>query len=110
MHGEGGSGGALAAATADVVLVTPLGYFAALAPEGAGAALRTDPADAADRMGVTPGDLIALGFADGMAPADADALRDAVAVRLAELGEVSDTDRVVSRRARWGTPLPGRCH
>jgi acetyl-CoA carboxylase carboxyl transferase subunit beta len=109
VHGEGGSGGALAVTTADTVLVTPVGYFAALAPEGAAAALRTDSAEAADRMRVTPRDLLALGFADGIAPTDPTALRATVATRLADIAEVSENDRLVSRRARWGGSLPGRC-
>lgn len=101
VHGEGGSGGALAAATADVVLMTPDAYFAAIGPEGASAALRRPPEECADLMRVTPADLLRLGFADAVTePA-------AVAGHLAELAEMSEEERVVRRRNRWGGPLPG---
>jgi acyl-CoA carboxylase subunit beta len=108
VHGEGGSGGALAAATADAVLLTDTGYFAVLAPEGAAATLHVSPEDAANRIGLTPQDLIDLGFADAMVPGDPAQLRVALATHLALLGSMSDSTRFVSRRARWGTPLPGR--
>jgi acetyl-CoA carboxylase carboxyl transferase subunit beta len=108
VHGEGGSGGALAAAVADRVLVTPLGYFTALGPEGAGAALRCSPEEAADRAALSPGELIALGFADEMVSAEPDQLRAAVAVDLQRLA-ASDADaRLSARRERWSRPLPGQ--
>ena len=53
VHGEGGSGGALAAAAADRVLVTPDSYFAAIGPEGAAAALRRRREECANRMRIT---------------------------------------------------------
>jgi acetyl-CoA carboxylase carboxyl transferase subunit beta len=102
VHGEGGSGGALAAATADLVLMTADSYFAAIGPEGAAAALRTPPEECADLMRITPADLVALGFADAVAtPADA-------AAHLSQLSQLPDSDRLVRRRARWGAPLPGQ--
>jgi acetyl-CoA carboxylase carboxyl transferase subunit beta len=101
VHGEGGSGGALAAATADLVLVTEDAYFAAIGPEGAAAALRKPAGECADLMRITPADLLALGFADAVAePADA-------AAHLARLCEMSAAERLVRRRDRWGGPLPG---
>jgi acetyl-CoA carboxylase carboxyl transferase subunit beta len=101
VHGEGGSGGALAAATADVVLMTPDSYFAAIGPEGAAAALRRPPEECADLMRITPADLVALGFADAVAqPPDA-------AGHLARLVEMSPGERLVRRRTRWGAPLGG---
>lgn len=106
VHGEGGSGGALAAATADEVLVTPTGYFAALGPEGAGSALRLPAEEAARRMGVRPADLAALGFATPVR-AEPDALRATVAARLRELAEAPTATRLAARRARWTNPLPG---
>jgi acetyl-CoA carboxylase carboxyl transferase subunit beta len=66
VHGEGGSGGALALAAADVVLVTSDSYFAAIGPEGAAAALRRTPDECADLMRVTPRDLLDLGAADAV--------------------------------------------
>lgn len=101
VHGEGGSGGALAAAAGDRVLVTPTGYFAAIGPEGASAALRQPAEECADRMRIVPADLLALGFADALiAP-------EAVGVRLAELTEMSTDVRLGARAARWSGPLPG---
>src|SRR4051794_30066400 len=67
VHGEGGSGGALAGAVCDLVAVTPDGWFAALSPEGAAAALRREPAQAADLMRVSPAELVTDGVADAVA-------------------------------------------
>lgn len=107
VHGEGGSGGALAGAVTDVVAVTETGWFAALGPEGAAAALRTTPEEAADLMGVTPRDLLASGFADVLAPSDVASLRQWLAARLDELRAVPPAERMARRRGRWAGPLPG---
>jgi acetyl-CoA carboxylase carboxyl transferase subunit beta len=101
VHGEGGSGGALAAAVCDVVGVTPDGWFAALGPEGAAATLRTTPAEAADLMHVAPGDLLASGFADAMAPAEPDALRGWL------VAQVEHVRATGVRRDRWAARLNG---
>ena len=101
VHGEGGSGGALAAAAADRVLVGPSAYFAAIAPEGAQAALRRPAPECADGMRVTPRDLLALGAADAAAE-----LGD-VAWHLVDLSQMPDADRIAQRQARWSAPLPG---
>lgn len=103
VHGEGGSGGALAAATADIVLLTPDSYFAAIGPEGAAAALRRPPAECADLMRVTPGDLLGLGAADAVVDDLA-----AVAVHLAQLSAMPEMSRRARRRDRWASPLPGQ--
>jgi len=99
VHGEGGSGGALAAAVCDAVGVTPDGWFAALGPEGAAATLRTTPEEAADLMHVAPGDLLAAGFADAMAPTEPDALRGWLVAQVDQL-RVSGV-----RRERWARRL-----
>lgn len=101
VHGEGGSGGALAAAAADLVLVGPDAYFAPIGPEGATAALRRPKEECADRMRITPEDLLALGFADGLGGADD------LAEALARVSAVPDEARRVARRARWSAPLAG---
>jgi acyl-CoA carboxylase subunit beta len=104
VHGEGGSGGALAAAVCDVVGVTPDGWFAALGPEGAAATLRTTPVEAADLMHVAPADLLAAGFADAMAPAEPEALRGWLVAQVDHArGEAGD----VVRRDRWAHRLAG---
>lgn len=106
VHGEGGSGGALAAAVTDVVGVTPHGWFAALSPEGAAAALRRTPEDAADLMRLTPADLLGDGFADAAAPADPSALTAWLAGRIDRLRAEPATDRLARRRERWSGGLP----
>lgn len=106
VHGEGGSGGALAAAVCDVVAVTDTGWFAALAPEGAAAALRRTPAEAADLMRVAPAELIADGFADTMAPADVAGLRAWVAATLADAARTDADTRRAARERRWRAGLP----
>jgi acetyl-CoA carboxylase alpha subunit len=103
VHGEGGSGGALAAAAADLVLLTPDSYFAAIGPEGAQAALRRPAAECAELMRITPADLLALGAADALVEAPAD-----VAGHLVALTALDEADRVARRHARWSSPLPGR--
>jgi acetyl-CoA carboxylase carboxyl transferase subunit beta len=107
VHGEGGSGGALAGAVTDVVGVTENGWFAALGPEGAGAALRVSAQAAADRMGVAPKDLLASGYADALAPVDVHALRDWLGDRLDALRVTPADERLARRRTRWSSPLPG---
>jgi acetyl-CoA carboxylase carboxyl transferase subunit beta len=101
LHGEGGSGGALAATCCDRVLVTPDAYMAALGPEPAGVTLHRTPQEAATWQRVGPGDLRALGFADrriGLETAG-----QALAAELAALagGQASRRD--------WSRPLPGSC-
>lgn len=105
VHGEGGSGGALAAAVADVVLVSDEGYFAAIAPEGATAALRRPKQECADRMRLTPADLLALGFADEVPTAAGAAA--ALARHLERLEAMAPAARRETRLLRWSGPLPG---
>lgn len=107
VHGDGGSGGALAGATTDVVAVTEAGWFAALGPEGAAAALRVSPEEAADAMGVAPRDLLASGFADALAPTEVRDLQDWVAARLDLLRALPRDERRARRLLRWSQPLPG---
>jgi acetyl-CoA carboxylase carboxyl transferase subunit beta len=103
VHGEGGSGGALALAAADVLLVTPDSYFAAIGPEGAAAALRRPPDECADLLRLTPADLLALGAADAVVEADA------AAPWLAHLLAMPHQERRAARERRWAAPLPGGC-
>lgn len=101
VHGEGGSGGALAAAACDRLLVTPDAYFAAIGPEGASAALRRPPQECADLMRITPADLLALGAADAVVDDPADAAGHLLAL-------VREPPTPGSRHERWSRPLPGR--
>ncbi|KPM51313.1 acetyl-CoA carboxylase [Frankia sp. R43] len=108
--GEGGSGGALAAACADVVLVSPDGYLTALAPEGAATTLRINLAAAADSAGLRPDDLLALGFADAVLER-CDADLPGLALRVADLLldlTLRDSDvRLAARHDKWSTGLVG---
>jgi len=108
VHGEGGSGGALAAAVCDVVAITADGWFAALSPEGAAAALRRKPAEAADLMRVSPAELLEDGFADAVAPAGPDALRGWLAASLTRLAGIDPVVRRQQRDHRWRGPLRPR--
>ena len=103
VHGEGGSGGALAGAVTDLVGVGQFGWFAALGPEGAAATLRIEPAAAASLMRITPADLIADGFADAFVPAGAEAAW--LGAGIDQLRGIPRTDRLAQRRRRWSEPL-----
>ena len=106
--GEGGSGGALAVAACDTVLVTPGCYFAALGPEAAAVALRTSPGATAKRLRLRPVDLLALGFADAEAPEPGEAAFVAeVAAHAARLTALDPAERRAARERRWSAPLPG---
>jgi acetyl-CoA carboxylase beta subunit len=72
--GEGGSGGALALASHDRLWITPDAYFAVIAPEAAAAILHDEAlatAEIADRMRLTPRDLLSLGVVHGLAGSSA---------------------------------------
>jgi acetyl-CoA carboxylase carboxyl transferase subunit beta len=106
--GEGGSGGALAAAVCDTLLVGPDSYLAALAPEGAARALHR-PADEVARLyGLRPTDLLALGLADAAAPGpESAAFGQAVAAAIATQSRLEPARRLSARERRWSGPLPG---
>lgn len=102
LHGEGGSGGALAGTCCDRVLVTPDGYMAALGPEAAAVTLRRAPQEAAALQRVGPKDLRALGFADRLVD-----VNDAAGSLAAEIAALN-SGRAAARD--WTLPLPGSCH
>lgn len=104
IHGEGGSGGALAGSVTDVVGVGEFGWFAALGPEGAAAALRTSPAEAADLMRITPAELLADGFADAFVASGDEAAWCAAAIDA--IRRVPTEQRVTNRCKRWSSALP----
>jgi acetyl-CoA carboxylase carboxyl transferase subunit beta len=111
--GEGGSGGALALAVCDRVLVCENAVFSVIAPEGAAAILkRTDVEGVARDLKLTAHDLIELGIADGLVPeppggahTDPSAavrfIGEAVGAALDELSGESAGDRLSGRRKRW---------
>jgi acetyl-CoA carboxylase carboxyl transferase subunit beta len=106
--GEGGSGGAMAAACCDALVVCPSSYFAALGPEGAAVTLRRDPREAARLMGVRPADLLALGVADGVVPDPGSAdFATAVAAEVGRQSRAEPARRLDARERRWSFPVPG---
>jgi acetyl-CoA carboxylase carboxyl transferase subunit alpha len=67
--GEGGSGGAIAIATANKVLMLEHAIYSVISPEGAASILWRDSAraqDAATNMKITAQDLLRLGVIDGI--------------------------------------------
>lgn len=102
--GEGGSGGALALAYADRLLITEHAVFSVIAPEGAAAILERDASRApevAERLALTSGDVHALGIVDEVVPEGQEALDRAV---VAALDAARPGDRVVRfdrATARW---------
>jgi acetyl-CoA carboxylase carboxyl transferase alpha subunit/acetyl-CoA carboxylase carboxyl transferase beta subunit len=120
--GEGGSGGALALAVANQVLILGNGVYSVISPEGCAAILWKDPAAApraAAMLGGSARDLLRLGVVDGVVPepaggtgADpleaADRLRAALTPIVDELSRMSPRALVADRRERFrgfGTAL-----
>jgi acetyl-CoA carboxylase carboxyl transferase subunit beta len=107
--GEGGSGGALAAACVDVLLMAPDSYLTALTPEGAATTLRISAERAADLGGLRPADLRRLGFADGvLGSGEPGRIAAAVITALGPLHASDQGVRLSARRRKWSTGLPGR--
>ena len=113
--GEGGSGGAIAIATANRVLMLEHSVYAVISPEGCASILwRTaeKAADAAEAMRVTAQDLKALGVIDRIvaepvggahrSPAEAiAALGEAVGEELEALAGLSSAEVRADRRAKY---------
>jgi acetyl-CoA carboxylase carboxyl transferase subunit beta len=113
--GEGTSGGALALAAADEVLMQENAIYAVISPEGASVILYGDISHAhetVDRLGITADDLVARGIIDrvivepeGGAHTNVDAaaeqVKQALRASLAELLGQSDSDRLAARRRRY---------
>jgi acetyl-CoA carboxylase carboxyl transferase subunit alpha len=110
--GEGGSGGALALAVGDRVLILENAIYSVISPEGCAAILWRDAAlkeRAAEALRLTAPDLLAMGLVDEVVPeppggAHADpggaveALGTALERHLAELAGIP-TDELLARRA-----------
>jgi len=109
--GEGGSGGAVAIASANRVLMLEHSVYSVISPEGASSILWRTPdkaADAATAMKVTAQDLLDLAVIDGIVPepvggahrdpaGTARALADALGRELAAL-DGKDTAEIVRQR------------
>ncbi|KAA9151258.1 acetyl-CoA carboxylase, carboxyltransferase subunit beta [Amycolatopsis acidicola] len=109
--GEGGSGGALALAFADRVLMCANAVYSVISAEGCAAILWKDPAaapKAAAALRVDARSLLSLRVVDGVVPdhggdhlGAAAALRDALTSTLAELLPLDQMNLVTGRRARF---------
>ena len=113
--GEGGSGGAVALAAANRVLMFEHAIYSVISPEGASGILWRGPEkapDAAEAMKVTAQDLEKLGVIDRIVPepmggAQRDravaikALGDAIAEELAGLSALAPVDVLQQRRAKF---------
>jgi acetyl-CoA carboxylase carboxyl transferase subunit beta len=113
--GEGGSGGALALATSDRVLMMENAYYSVISPEGCSTILFKDAAAApraAKALRITSPDLLSLGVMDAIVPepaggaqtdphAAAANLRSALASSLAELLPLDEDDLLAQRYARF---------
>ena len=111
--GEGGSGGALGIAVADVVLMLEHSFYSVIAPEGCAAIIARDAtkgSEAARWMKVTAYDALTLGLIDGVIKeplggahrdpeAAAESLRVGITNALAQLTPLS-TDELLTRRAK----------
>ncbi|MDQ3986119.1 MAG: acetyl-CoA carboxylase carboxyl transferase subunit beta [Actinomycetota bacterium] len=113
--GEGGSGGALAFAAGDLLLIYSDAMFSVIAPDLAAEILWRDPArdaEAASALRVSAADLRDLGIADGVlqGPADPESVRSATAYHLDRLSNerLDGTARAFRRQAKWRNLGKGR--
>src|SRR5690349_19307972 len=109
--GEGGSGGAIAIATANRVLMLEHSIYSVISPEGAASILWRDSAkaqDAATNMKITAGDLTSFGIIDGIISEPVGGAHRDPAAAIAAAGEAIKTsltelkglDRETVRRKR----------
>jgi acetyl-CoA carboxylase carboxyl transferase subunit beta len=102
--GEGGSGGALALAWADRLLVQRHAVFSVIAPEGAAAILERDAGRApetAGLLGLTSTELRDLGVADALVDESPGAVEQAVVAALEEDIVGDRSRRADALSARW---------
>ena len=112
--GEGGSGGALAIAVGDAVLMLQYSTYSAISPEGCASVLWRDSTmapEAADALGITASRLKTLGLVDKIVPeplggahrdpqVTAQALKKALAETLKQLREMKPKELVETRLER----------
>ncbi|GMV37203.1 MAG: acetyl-coenzyme A carboxylase carboxyl transferase subunit alpha [Fimbriimonadales bacterium] len=113
--GEGGSGGAIALACANKVLMLQYAIYSVIPPEGCAAILWRDPnrrAEAAAALRLTADDALQFGLADDIVPEPpgaahtypldvAASLREALSRALSELEQLAPSDLVTQRRTRF---------
>ena len=113
--GEGGSGGALALACTDRLLIQEHATFSVIAPEGAAAILHRDATRApevARLLDPTAHRLRELGIADAVVPEpSAEEVATGwrwVAHHLDQLADQPSAERLDARRSRWRQPVASR--
>ncbi|MEW6424043.1 MAG: acetyl-CoA carboxylase carboxyltransferase subunit alpha [Bacillota bacterium] len=113
--GEGGSGGALALGAGDRLLIQEHAIFAVISPEAYATILWNDPArcpEAAQRMKITAGELLALGVVEEVIPEPpggahrnpalaAAYLKEALTRHLSELSGVAEEELLRRRFAKF---------
>jgi len=102
--GEGGSGGALALAHADRLLMLDHSVFSVIAPEGAAAILDRTSTTAqrrAEDLKLTAGDLLSLGIADEVLREHTAAVRKAILRALDEAEPGDRRRRPDAATGRW---------
>lgn len=116
--GEGGSGGAVALAAADRVLMFEHSVYSVISPEGCASILWKDAKDgnkapdAAEAMKISAQDLLELGVIDTIVPepmggahrdprAAIDGLGDAIEASLKDLGDMEPAARRLARREKF---------
>jgi acetyl-CoA carboxylase carboxyl transferase subunit alpha len=113
--GEGGSGGAIAIAAANKVIMLEHSVYSVISPEGCASILWRDSAkarDAANAMRITAMDLSSLKIVDSVVPEPPggahrhqrdviDAVGDAVEAALNELGKLDGVQLIAQRRDRF---------
>lgn len=113
--GEGGSGGALAIAVADSVMMLENAIYSVISPEGCAAILWKDAAmapEAATQLHLTAQDLFGLGIVDQVIseptegaqsdiPAMSIALKNVLKSQLGTMSKQSPADRAKTRYAKW---------
>jgi acetyl-CoA carboxylase carboxyl transferase subunit beta len=104
--GEGGSGGALALTTSDVLLAFENSVFSVIGPEAAAAIMWRDGSrapEAARLLRLTAADLVQLGIADELLPEPIrpDQLSNALAYHLDRLISIDPNELTGNRSDRW---------
>ncbi|CAK8054435.1 carboxyltransferase subunit alpha [Eupransor demetentiae] len=110
IYGEGGSGGALALATADQVWMFENATYSILSPEGFASILWKDSKrsdEAAGIMGITPSDLLDKHIIDHVIAENRHhakvfaGMKEKLSKDIAELEELSGDELIAQRRARY---------
>jgi acetyl-CoA carboxylase carboxyl transferase subunit beta len=102
--GEGGSGGALALAYVDRLLILEHAIFSVIAPEGAAAILERDASKApelAARLRLTSRELLELGIVDAVVAEDSSSIHDALLAAIDHAHPGDRRRRFDEATARW---------